>query len=106
MELKIGEYLIPEGYTVKRIGNTLKVYRKKNRTLGEGEFRCKDCKHYVIGHSNLCYWTTTVCDAKPKVLSDAMEKKKKNHKDYRHFKLYFAAITYGKPCDMFELKTK
>ena len=106
MELQVGEYFIPDGCTIKKIGNTIRVYQKKKDKLDVKDYRCKDCIHYTDGHSGLYYWTTMVCDAKPKVLSSAMEKRRENHKDFQHFKLYFAAQKYGKPCNLFEARKK
>lgn len=44
MELKIGEYIIPEGCTIKRIGNTIQVYQKKKQ-IDTSVLRCRDCKY-------------------------------------------------------------
>lgn len=46
MELKIGEYTIPEGCTIKREGNTVKVYQKKQ--IDTSVSRCRDCKYCEI----------------------------------------------------------
>lgn len=43
MELKIGEYTIPEGCTIKREGNTVKVYQKKQ--IDPTILRCRQCKY-------------------------------------------------------------
>ena len=43
MELKIGEYIIPEGCTIKREGNTVKVYQKKQ--IDPTILRCRQCKY-------------------------------------------------------------
>lgn len=101
-ELKIGEYFIPEDCTIKRVGNTIQVYKKKKDRLSIDEPRCKDCVHYVEGHAGLYYWTTKVCDKKPKTLSAEMERRKAKHKDFQYFKLFHAARKYEKPCSMFE----
>lgn len=106
MELQIGEYLIPDGCTIKRVGNTIQVYQKKKDRLDVDEYRCKDCIHYTDGHAGLYHWTTMICDAKPKKLSVPMEKRKANHKCFQYYKLYFAAQKYGKPCEMFKLRNK
>ena len=92
-ELKIGEYLIPEGCTFKRVGNTIQVYRKKKDKLKVDEYRCKDCKHYVEGHTGSHFWTTAVCDMKPK-----------KRKCANGHKLFYMAQKYGKPCELFELR--
>lgn len=43
MELKIGEYIIPDGCTIKRNGNKIKVYAKKQ--VDTSILRCRDCKY-------------------------------------------------------------
>ena len=43
MELKIGEYTITEGCTIKREGNTVKVYQKKQ--IDPTILRCRQCKY-------------------------------------------------------------
>lgn len=43
MELKIGEYTIPEGCTIKRTGNIIQVYKKKQ--VDTSILRCRDCRH-------------------------------------------------------------
>lgn len=93
MTLQEGEYLIPDGYSVKKVGNTLQVYKSKRNVLPEGEYRCKDCKHYVKGFSlNSGWYETNVCDMQPKRIT----------KEGRY--TYKAAQKYGLPCVKFELK--
>lgn len=104
-ELQIGEYFIPEGCTLKRIGNTIQVYRKKVKKLKEGDYRCKDCKHYICGHTCLSHWTTMVCELRPKELSQALERRKALNKRFKDYKLYRAAQAYNMPCELFEVKT-
>lgn len=95
MELKEGEYFIPDGYTVKRIGCTIHVYKPKPRGLIEGDYRCKDCVHYVEGYtSNSRWYKSLVCQMQPK----------KQSKD--GMVLYKAVSKYGKICDNFRLKEK
>ena len=85
MTLQEGEYLIPDGYTVKKVGKTLQVYKSKSRKLPEGVYRCKHCKHYVAGYSPNSGWhETIVCDTVLKRIA----------KDGR--KLYKSANPYGK----------
>lgn len=90
MELKTGEYTVPEGCTVKIKGKIVSVYERKNKTLSPTEYRCKDCKHRVLGKS-VGYFDTYVCDLKPKKL-----------KAYKVMRFH-AARKYGKPCECFEL---
>ena len=95
MILQEGEYIIPDGYTLKKVGNTIQVYKSKSRKLPEGVYRCKHCKHYRRGYSlNSGFYETFICD----------EAFKKIAKDGRH--LYKSAHPYTKPCDKFELKTE
>lgn len=88
MELKEGEYVIPEGYTVKRVGRTIQIYKTLKKTLSDGDLRCKDCQYFIRGHS-VSYYTTEVCKMKPK--------KEKNGVQY-----YFAANKYNMPCSNFK----
>ena len=106
-ELTIGIYAIPKDCraVVLEGGRQIEIRKKKNMPLEPDEPRCCHCKHYVDGHTGLYHWITKVCDAKPKTLSKAMEKRKANHNGYKDYTLYYAAQRYGKPCEMFELKT-
>ena len=93
MKLKEGEYFIPDGYTVKRVGRTIQVYKPRTKGLIEGDYRCKDCVHYVEGYtSNIRWYKSIVCDVQLK----------REAKD--GMMLYKGAKKYGKPCDNFELK--
>ena len=88
MTLQEGEYLIPDGYTVKKVGRTLKVYKSKSNRLSEGDYRCKDCKHYVKGFDTISGWyETDVCDMIPKRLT----------KEGRY--AYKAVPKYNLPCE-------
>lgn len=93
MTLQEGEYFIPDGYSVKKVGRTLQVYQSKSNRLPKGEYRCKDCKHYVKGFSsNSAWYETRVCELIFK----------RTTKEGRP--CYKAVNKYGKPCDKFELK--
>lgn len=93
MTLQEGEYFIPDGYSVKKVGQTLQVYKSKANRLPKGEYRCKDCKHYVRGFSsNSAWYETMVCELIFK----------RTTKEGRP--CYKAVNKYGKPCDKFELK--
>ena len=86
MELKIGEYTVPEGCTIKIKGKIVSVYERKNKTLSPTEYRCKDCKHRIKGYCfNNPRYSSWVCELKPKSNG-----------------LYYCAPLYGKPCDKFE----
>lgn len=88
MELKKGEYFIPDGCTAKFVGRTVVVYERRSKKLSPTEYRCKDCKHRVEG---CCFknqrYKTCVCEVKPK--GDG---------------LFYGAPLYGIPCDKFEKK--
>lgn len=92
MYLQEGEYLIPDGYSIKRVGRTIQVYKSKTHLLSENDHRCKDCIHYVDGYSlNSGWFMTKVCDAQIK----------RESKDGKRM-LYHAAKKYGKICYKFE----
>lgn len=94
MELEIGDYVIPDGCSIMRSGRTLLVYETKSNKLKEGDYRCKDCIHYIKGYSpNSGWFETTVCRMFPKRMS----------KDGKRM-LYKAAYKYGKPCDSFKMR--
>ena len=102
MDLQIGEYVIPDGCTVRRTGNVLQVYKRRDKKymVNYDNPRCRNCIHFVSGHTKYGYWTTMVCDAKPKVL------RKEETGYYKDMKLYFCARPYDKPCDKYVRKEK
>ena len=104
--LNIGLYDIPEDCRAKIIegGRKIEIAKRKDIRLSPDEKRCGHCKHYVSGHAVLNLWTTTVCNAKPKKLSEALEKRKAAHKVYKNYTLYYGAQRNGKICEMFEEK--
>ena len=86
MELKIGEYFIPDGCTAKFVGRMVVVYKRKSKKLAPTEYRCKDCKHRVQGHCfKRQHYDSDVCELKPKGNG-----------------LFYGAPLYGKPCEKFE----
>jgi len=88
MELKIGEYFIPDGCVVKLVGRTVVVYKRKSKKLAPTEYRCKDCKHRVKGKTfGRQFYDTMVCELKSKGNG-----------------LFYGAPLYGKPCEKFEKK--
>lgn len=92
MKLQEGEYLIPDGYSVKQVGRTIQVYKSKRKTLKDGDYRCKDCIHCVEGYSSNSGWyMTKVCEEQPKRMS----------KDGKRM-FYKSAQKYGKPCEHFK----
>ena len=105
-KIKIGIYEIPDDCRAVILagGRTLEVRRKKEKRIGADEPRCFRCKHFVSGHSILHAWTTMVCDAKPKTLSDAMERWKANHPKFKDYVLYYSANRYDKACEKYEPK--
>lgn len=95
MKLQEGEYMIPDGLSIRKVGRILKVYKPKDNRLSEGEYRCKDCKHYVRGFSsNSAWYETMVCEL---IL-------KRTTKEGRP--CYKAVNKYKKPCEKFELREK
>jgi len=90
--LKEGTYSIPKDLRVIVINpTTIKVQKRKARSpiLGEGEYRCKDCIHWVPGHAlKNPHYSTIVCEMKPKGNGG----------------LFYAQPYYGKPCEHFQLK--
>ena len=89
MELQIGEYIIPDDCTAKIVGRSVIVYKRKRHILTPTEYRCKDCKHCVLGYTfSKKSYRSFVCDLKPK---------SKNG-------LHYSAPLYGKPCENFEKK--
>lgn len=92
-EITIGEYFIPEGCTVKRVGNTIVVYKKAPRGLPPNEVRCRDCIHFGKGHTIRPWYFTDVCFDKPK--------KKDGKIEY-----YFSTTATSKVCEHFVKKEK
>ena len=96
MELKEGTYTIPDNLRMQLLkgGKTLVVTQRKgiNPHLKEGEYRCKDCTHFVTGYwsKNIRWYSSKVCDQKPKKQEGC----------------FYACHYYGKPCSKFELKPK
>ena len=96
-EIKEGTYEIPENLRaiVTNSGKTLIVQKRKARSpyLPEGEYRCKDCVHFILGRwsANPKYtYKTRVCEMKPK----------------KNEGCYHSCPDYGKPCEHFVLKSK
>ena len=95
MEIKEGTYQIPDDMRaiVQKGGKEILVKKRIARSprLGEGEYRCRDCAHFVQGKSMKGQWYTNwVCHMKPKATEG----------------LYYACLPYGKPCEHFEKTTK
>lgn len=89
--LKVGTYLLPEDCTASVVKGEVIVYQKRKSVLKDGDYRCKDCKFNVKGHTTKNAWySTDVCLHKPK----------------RHPGVYYAVRPYAKPCDKFQLKKK
>lgn len=86
MELKIGEYFIPEGCTVKMVGKTIKVYQKKLRD--PSILRCRDCKYCSLRYPSQ-YWGGHICKA--------------NTWGKRYVRNYTVQLS-KKACDKFERK--
>ena len=92
--LQKGQYQIPEGM-VAVVKNGVVTIRE-NRTPVVTGYRCRDCKHYVLGHSTSSHYKSTVCLMKPKEPT----------KKCPGTQLYYSAVPCGKTCEHFELKEK
>lgn len=90
MELQIGEYFIPNGCTIKRVGQTIHVYKKQSNKLPPSEKRCRDCKFFGKGHTVSLYYLANVC--------------LKNPKQKEGF--FYSTTPVHKICEKFELKNK
>lgn len=90
MELKIGEYFIPDGCTAKKVGRTIQIYETVKKTLRKDDLRCKHCQYFIKGHS-VGHYLTEVCKMKPKG-------------ERRGIPYYFAANKYNMPCSNFKRK--
>ena len=100
-ELSLGTYSVPEGCTAKMVGRTIQVYESKRHSLAQDEVRCKDCQHFTMGHTSLSRYNTSICDAKPKKLSEELERRRRTNPIYRDYKVFYSAQKYDKPCDKF-----
>jgi hypothetical protein len=90
--LKEGTYNIPEDLRVLVINpTTIRVQKRKARTLQEGEYRCKDCAHRIKGRALKSYtYLTDVCEMKPKKTEG----------------LFYFQPYYGWKCEHFKLREK
>lgn len=98
-ELEIGTYIIPADCRARVENGRVEVAKRTgSRSLSSTDYRCRDCKHRVKGHTTTNkWWESYVCDLKPKVI--------KSNREVGH-RIYFCAPPYGKPCENFELRTK
>lgn len=100
MELKEGTYKIPFGYkAVLKKGEVIILPRVRIYDLKDlGEYRCKDCKHYVKGPTKAMQRKEVygyICDLRPKKYPRV------NNADNEQ--IYYTALKYGLPCEKFEL---
>ena len=94
-ELEIGKYSFPSDCrAIVHNGQMVEIVKRKSRCLSPTEYRCKDCKHRVKGHTTSSVWETFVCELKPKPARTNGD---------RH-QMFYSANAYGKPCDSFELR--
>lgn len=89
-KLQIGEYFIPEGCTIKRVGKTILVYKKKSNKLPPSEKRCRNCKFFGKWHTVHLYYLANACLKKPKQKEG----------------FFFSTFPTHKICEKFELKNK
>ena len=102
-EIKPGEYNIPKGYRAILKNHNRVVEIKEKERNPEG-YRCRDCKHFTEGYTTYHEFTTTICDLKPKTLSESMRKSIVGIRN-KDKQLYYHVTKYSKVCDKFELKT-
>lgn len=95
MVLSPGEYAVPSDCRVILSEGIVSVVKRKRNRLMEGEFRCRDCRHYADGHSVRLWYATKVCMMKPKTL-------RYGRNTGSDVQMYYAAQPYGKPCPKFE----
>lgn len=88
--LEAGEYTLPEGYTIERVGSFVTV-RPIVKAITSP--RCRDCKHCASGRATANGWTTTVCLLQPK-----------GRVDKDGIPLYYHRGTRNQPCEKFEEK--
>lgn len=96
--IELGEYLIPDNYRAIIARGKVMVFPRKSKTLGEGEYRCRDCVHYRKGQTSVnqsSYNFGYICDMKPKEV---------RYPKFIEQKLYYCALKYGKICEYFEKK--
>lgn len=96
--IEIGEYIIPEDCRAIIANGKVMVFPRKQRTLGEGDYRCRDCVHYRIGQTSInqaSYNYNYICEMRPKEVHNSK---------FAGQKLYYCALKYGKICEHFEKK--
>ena len=64
--LQIGEYILPDECTIKRVGKIIHVYKKLSKKLPSSEKRCRDRRFFGKGHTVHPYYLANVCLKKPK----------------------------------------
>lgn len=92
--LEKGQYKIPEGMVAVVKQGIITI--RENKTPVITGYRCRDCKHYALGHTTSSFYTTTVCLLKPK----------KDIKKCPDTQFYYSATPCGKTCEHFELREK
>lgn len=96
--IEIGEYLIPDDCRAIVANGKVMVFPRKQKTLGEGEYRCRDCVHRRKGQTSINQASCNfgyICNMKPKEI---------NNPKFAGQKLYYCALKYGKICEHFEKK--
>lgn len=102
-EIKPGEYSIPEGYRAV-LKNHHRVVEIKKKQKGSEGYRCRDCEYFTNGYTSYHEFTTTVCELKPKTLSEPLQRSIAALR-FGDKQLYYHVTKYTKPCDKFKLKT-
>lgn len=96
--LQEGEYTIADDCRAIVANGKVMVFKRKQRTLKETDFRCRDCVHYHKGQTSInqaSYNFGYICDMKPKEIRNTK---------FINQKLYYSALKYGKICENFERK--
>lgn len=93
--LDVGEYALPRDCRAVLDGGIVRVVGRSRHRLSEGEFRCRDCRHFGDGHSVAAWYTSKVCRMKPKTV-------KYGRNAGTDVPLFYSAQPYGKPCPKFE----
>lgn len=96
--IELGEYLIPEDCRAIVANGKVMVFSRKQKILGEGEYRCRDCVHYRKGQTSINQFSYNfgyICEMKPKEV---------NNPKFAEQKLFYTVLKYGKICEHFEKK--
>lgn len=94
--LSPGEYAVPDDCRAVIEGRRVRVVPRRAVRLSDGEYRCRDCRHFADGYSVSAWYTTKVCLMRPKTVRYGRNRD-------TDVPLHYSARPYGKPCPGFEL---